>query len=157
MNMKRRTVLQAMLASASVIGVPLFANAAANAAAKSAVIDVYKTASCGCCEGWVQHLRDAGFTVKAHNVEDTSVYRTKYGIPEALGSCHTGVVNGYGIEGHVPAAEIKRLLAEKPKARGLTVPGMPVGSPGMEGSRQDAFDVLLVKADGSKLVYKHYN
>jgi hypothetical protein len=157
--MKRRTVLHAMLASA--IGVPLAANSAANAAtnaaAKSTVIDVYKTASCGCCEGWVQHLRDAGFTVKAHNVDDTSVYRTKYGIPEELGSCHTGVVSGYGIEGHVPAAEIKRLLAEKPKARGLTVPGMPVGSPGMEGSRKDAFDVLLVKADGSKLVYKHYN
>jgi hypothetical protein len=153
--MKRRTLLKAMLASA--IGAPLAVNAAANTAAKSTVIDVYKTASCGCCEGWVQHLRDAGFTVKAHNVDDTSVYRAKYGIPEELGSCHTGVVKGYGIEGHVPATEIKRLLAEKPKARGLTVPGMPVGSPGMEGSRKDAFDVLLVKGDGSNLVYKHYN
>ena len=79
------------------------------------------------------------------------------GIPDRFGSCHTAVVDGYAIEGHVPAADVKRLLATKPKAKGLAAPGMPLGSPGMEGPRKDAFDVLLVMPDGSSRVYQHYN
>lgn len=146
--MQRRTMLKMGLAG--MLGLHLTAEAAT-------VIDVYKSPSCGCCQGWVEHLRAAGFEVKAHDVENPSDYRAKYRIPEELGSCHTGVVNGYAIEGHVPAAEIKRLLAEKPKAIGLAVPNMPVGSPGMEGNRKDPYDVLLVKADGKHAVYKHYN
>jgi hypothetical protein len=86
-------------------------------------------------------------------VPDTGRYRARYGIPDALGSCHTAVVNGYVFEGHVPAREIKRLLAERPQARGLAVPGMPAGSPGMEGSRND---VMLVQHDGSHRVYARY-
>ncbi len=120
------------------------------------VIDVYKTATCGCCKAWIQHLEKNGFTVKAHDVADTSGYRAKFGIPQQYGSCHTGTVAGYALEGHVPAADIHRLLAQKPKAAGLAVPGMPAGSPGMEGPRQDPYDVLLVKQDGSATVYGHH-
>jgi hypothetical protein len=94
--------------------------------------------------------------VKPEDVEDTGRYRARYRIPDALGSCHTGVVDGYAIEGHVPAREIKRLLAERPPARGLSVPGMPPGSPGMEGPRSMPYDVLLVLADGGYRVYAHY-
>ena len=121
-------------------------------------IEVYKTPTCGCCHLWVDHLRANGFTVVTHDVPDTSPYRTKFGVPENLGSCHTGIVAGYAIEGHVPAQDIKRLLAEKPKAKGLAVPGMPMGSPGMEqGSRKDPDDVLLIQADGRHKVYRHYS
>lgn len=148
--MKRRTLLQAMLASA--VGVPMFASAA-----KAPHVAVYKSEGCECCEGWVKHLRGNGFTVTATDVSSPSDYREKWGVPNDLGSCHTGVVDGYALEGHVPAADIKRLLAERPKARGLAVPAMPLGSPGMEGARKVPYDVLLVKADGSYTTYKHYN
>ena len=91
------------------------------------------------------------------DVEDPGVYRSRYGLPEALASCHTAVIGGYAIEGHVPAREIKRLLTEKPKARGLAVAGMPAGSPGMEqGGRRDAYDVILVLPDGRSVVYARY-
>lgn len=141
----RKTLLAAMLA------MPALAMAA------TPIIDVYKSATCGCCEAWVKHLRDNGFKVEAHNVANPSDTREKMGIPDQMGSCHTAVVEGYAIEGHVPAAEIKRLLASKPKARGLAAPGMPLGSPGMEGPRKDAYDVYLVLPDGSSRVYQHYN
>ena len=126
------------------------------AGAAQPVIEVYKTATCGCCKEWVRHLEANGFTVKARDVDNPSDYREKFGIPAQYGSCHTGHVNGYAIEGHVPAADIKRLLADKPKARGLAVPAMPMGSPGMEGPRKDPFDVLLVKDGGKTAVYKRY-
>jgi hypothetical protein len=146
--MIRRILSQAFLAGA--LGIPLLASAAAP------VIDVYKSAACGCCGEWVKHLKASGFTVKTHNVANPSDYREKAGIPNELGSCHTGMVQGYAIEGHVPASEIKRLLAEKPRAKGLAVPAMPLGSPGMEGPRKDPYDVLLVQANGRTSVYKHY-
>jgi hypothetical protein len=105
----------------------------------------------------MDHLRANGFRVKPQNVADPAVYRARYGIPHALGSCHTAVIEGYAIEGHVPAREIKRLLADRPKARGLVVPGMPNGSPGMEqGGRTDPYDVLLVHLDGRTSVYASY-
>lgn len=147
--MKRRMLMQAILAG--VFGVHLSASATAP------VIEVYKSESCGCCSEWVEHLQSNGFTVKAQNVANPSDYREKFGMPQELGSCHTGLVQGYALEGHVPAAEIKRLLAEKPKAKGLAVPSMPMGSPGMEGHRNDPYDVLLVRAGGRYSVYKHYN
>jgi hypothetical protein len=105
----------------------------------------------------VKHLQANGFAVKTNNVDNPSDYREKGGIPNKLGSCHTGMVAGYAIEGHVPASEIKRLLKEKPAAKGLAVPAMPLGSPGMEGPRKDPYDVLLVQANGRAAVYKHYN
>lgn len=147
--MKRQLMFK--LALIWVLGMQVAAHAA------STVVDVYKSASCGCCEAWVQHLRDAGFAVNAHNVDNPSDYRAKYRMPEELGSCHTAVVDGYAVEGHVSASEIKRLLAEKPKAIGLAVPSMPLGSPGMEGPRKDPYDVFLVKMNGQRSVYKHYN
>ena len=90
------------------------------------------------------------------NVSEPGVYRRRFGIPEALGSCHTAQVEGYAIEGHVPAAEIRRLLKERPQAKGLAVPGMPLGSPGMEGNRKDPYDVMLVLPDGTSSVYARY-
>lgn len=122
------------------------------------VIEVYKSATCGCCTQWIEHLQANGFKVNAQNVPNTAAYRTKLGVPPALGSCHTGTIGGYALEGHVPAADIKRLLAEKPNAKGLAVPGMPMGSPGMEvpGEPADAYDVLLFQADGKTTVYRHY-
>lgn len=146
--MKRMLVQSAL---AGVRGVPLATAAAAP------VVDVYKSAGCGCCTEWVMHLERNGFTVKAQNVANPSDYREKFGLTQALGSCHTGLVAGYALEGHVPADDIKRLLAEKPKAKGLAVPSMPLGSPGMEGPRKDPYDVLLVQADGRYSVYRHYN
>ena len=94
--------------------------------------------------------------MKTQDVKDPEAYRAHFGIPHALGACHTAVVEGYAIEGHVPAREIKRLLAERPKARGLAVPGMPAGSPGMESDRPQPYDVLLVGNDGKTTVYKSY-
>ena len=132
------------------LSLPLLAGAA------EPLIKVYKTSTCGCCKAWVLHLSAAGFKVEATDVPDPSVYRKKGGIPDQLGSCHTGMVGKYALEGHVPASEIKRLLKEKPAAKGLAVPAMPMGSPGMEGPRKDAYDVLLVKANGKSSVYRHY-
>ena len=104
----------------------------------------------------MDHLRANGFRVKPINVEDTSVVRRRHGIPDALAGCHTAVVEGYAIEGHVPAREITRLLTERPKAKGLAVPGMPAGSPGMPSNKPQPYDVLLVKADGTTIIFQSY-
>ena len=120
-------------------------------------MQVYKTATCGCCGKWVDHLRANGFKVTVTEVSSVAEYRTKLGVPNNLASCHTGVVNGYAVEGHVPAREIKKMLEEKPKAVGLAVPGMPVGSPGMAmGYRVDPYDVLLFDKAGSTTIYGKY-
>lgn len=147
--MIHRTIAKIILSGA--FAIPVLAHAA------MPIVDVYKSASCGCCGAWVKHMKDNGFTVRSHDVANPSDYREKFGIPNQLGSCHTAKVGGYAIEGHVPASDVARLLAAKPKVRGLAVPAMPLGSPGMEGPRQDPFDVVLIKADGSTSVYKHYN
>ena len=131
------------------------------AAVQLETVTVWKTPTCGCCKDWVIHLRKEGFNVVANDVPDTAPIRQKLGLPAKFGSCHTAQVGGYVIEGHVPASEVKQLLREKPAAIGLAVPGMPVGSPGMEmkgdmlGVR-DAYDVVLVTRDGSSRVYKSY-
>ena len=104
----------------------------------------------------MDHLRANGFRVKPVAVEDTAVMRKRIGIPEALGGCHTAVIDGYAIEGHVPAREIKRLLAEKPAVAGLAVPGMPQGSPGMESAKPSPYNVLLVDKSGRHTVYARY-
>lgn len=149
--MQRRTLLRA----AVVLGIM---PALGYAKAAQPVIDVYKSATCGCCTAWITHLRANGFKVNAHNVLNTAAYRAKLGVPSSLGSCHTGTTGGYALEGHVPASDIKRLLAEKPRAQGLAVPGMPMGSPGMEvaGEPADAYDVLLFQTDGKSVVYRRY-
>ena len=120
------------------------------------LVTVFKTPTCGCCGKWVEHLKTNGFTVKVQEVNDTSAYEKQYRVPRSMVSCHTAVVNGYTIEGHVPAAEIKRLLNERPKAIGLAVPGMPVGSPGMEAARSEAYSVFVFDESGRASVYAHY-
>lgn len=143
------THTSSMLVLISALAIPVAAFAA------QPVIDVYKTAACGCCKKWAKHLESNGFKVKAHDVEDPGVVRKSGGISDEHASCHTAKVGKYVIEGHVPAADIKRLLREKPKAAGLAVPGMPMGSPGMEGGHRDVYDVLLVK-NGRATVYNRY-
>jgi len=110
-------------------------------------MEVWKDPNCGCCQDWVDLMEKAGFAVTVHDTGNSAV-RAKLGLPQRLGSCHTALVGGYLLEGHVPAADVRRLLKEKPKALGLAVPGMPVGSPGMDGpeygGRKDPYDVLLV-------------
>jgi hypothetical protein len=127
-------------------------------AATGPQIVVHKNESCGCCKLWVSHLEKAGFTVQALNVDNLGPIKERVGVPYGKGSCHTAEVEGYFIEGHVPAADIKRLLRERPSAKGLTVPGMPAGSPGMEvpDGKVDPYDVLLVAKDGSTSVYAHH-
>ena len=115
-------------------------------------VEVFKSASCGCCGGWVEHMRQNGFEVTTHDVDDVPAARKKLGMPEGMGSCHSAKVGGYAIEGHVPAADIRRLLKEKPNAVGLAVPGMVPSSPGMDGPKT-AYDTLLVKRDGSTRVF----
>lgn len=131
--------------------------AAVNLPASAAdAVDVYKSPYCGCCEKWVEHLQQAGFAVRTHDVNDVPAARQRLGMPERLGSCHTAKVAGYVVEGHVPAADIQRLLKEKPKAIGLAVPSMPPGSPGMESPKPVPYNTLLVQAGGATSVFaKH--
>ena len=120
-------------------------------------IEVWKSPTCGCCDKWVEHLEANGFTVTARNTSRGILNRIKQqaGIEKKLASCHTGLIDGYAIEGHVPASDVKRLLKERPDAIGLTVPDMPLGSPGMEqpDGKTEPYDVLLVKKDGSVEVF----
>jgi len=119
-------------------------------------IDVYKSPYCSCCGKWVEHVTKAGFTVKTHEVDDVPGTRKKLGMPEKLGSCHTAKIGNYLLEGHVPAEDIKRMLAEKPKALGLAVPGMPPGAPGMDIPNSSSYNTLLVQNDGGTRVFaKH--
>jgi hypothetical protein len=124
------------------------------------LVEVWKDPNCGCCKDWVTHLESSGFAVKV-NESGNDAMRAKLGMPQKLGSCHTALVGGYAIEGHVPASDIRRLLKDKPVAVGLSVPGMPVGSPGMDspvyGKRRDPYDVLLVLKSGESRVYASYN
>ena len=129
-------------------------------AKKNTTVEVWKTATCGCCKDWIKHLQANGFSVNAHDVDDTTVFSRRYGVPEEYGSCHTAMVDGYVLEGHVPAKEILRLLRDRPSAVGLTVPGMPLGSPGMDGpeyaGRKSPYDVLLIQKGGRTSVYQAY-
>lgn len=131
----------------------------AQGARSPASVQVWKDPQCGCCQEWVQHLMAQGFTVQVQDVGNIAA-RKRLGMPEKLGSCHTALVEGYVIEGHVPAADIHRLLKQRPLALGLAVPGMPIGSPGMDGpvyqGRKDAYQVLLVQRDGSTSAYARY-
>ena len=156
-NRRRFVRTSLSLLAITALGYPLMSTAAI----QPETVTVWKTPSCGCCKDWVIHLRKEGFNVVTNDVPDTAPMRQKLGLPAKFGSCHTALVGGYVIEGHVPAKEVIRLLREKPAAIGLAVPGMPVGSPGMEmpGEMQgvrDAFDVVLVTRDGSSRVYESY-
>ena len=138
-----------------VTALPLLASLQAQAPAPVRVT-VFKTVTCGCCGKWVEHLQANGFAPVVRDVPSTAPYQEKYGVPARLRSCHTAVVKGYTVEGHVPAADIKRLLKNRPTAKGLAAPGMPLGSPGMEAARHDAYSVLLFTADGLVTEYQKY-
>lgn len=152
--MKRRLLVQtlASLAGASFLAPGLMAQTRPE-------VEVWKDPDCGCCKDWVSHLEANGFQVKVHDSGNAAA-RVRLGVPEKLGSCHTALVGGYALEGHVPARDIHRLLKERTKAVGLAVPGMPVGSPGMDGpvygGRKDPYDVLLMLADGNSRIYQSY-
>jgi hypothetical protein len=112
--------------------------------------------TCGCCGKWVEHLRSNGFAVTVTETDKLDALRAKVGVPATLASCHTAFVGGYVVEGHVPANDIRKLLAERPNALGLAVPGMPAGSPGMDASHASGYEVLLFQADGATRVYHAY-
>ncbi len=152
--MQKKLTVKRILSQALFIG--LLAPAAwADPAAP--VIDVYKSPTCGCCGKWIEHLKASGFNVRSHDTPDVLQHKIRLGIPQGYDACHTAEVGGYVIEGHVPARDIKRLLKEKPVARGLTVPGMPIGSPGMEqGNHKDVYDVVLLDKNGKPRVYSRY-
>ncbi len=124
---------------------------------ESVEIQVYRSPTCGCCEKWVQHLKDNQFIVKDHLSDNMQSIKDKYGVPRNLASCHTAIVNGYVIEGHVPAGDIKRLLKMKSKVSGISVPGMPSGTPGMEmGGRKDSYQVISFDKEGKYRVFSRY-
>lgn len=116
-------------------------------------IKVYKDPNCGCCKAWIEHLEQNGFVVEVMDMPDLSAVKAKYGVKQEIEACHTGVVNGYAIEGHVPADVILKMLKEKPAIAGLAVPGMPAGSPGMEGAIKEKYDVLTFDRAGRTTVY----
>ena len=123
-------------------------------AAHAATMTVYKSPSCGCCAKWVEHVEKHGFTVTVVPTADMMALKTKLGVPDEAMSCHTTKVGGYVVEGHVPAADIKRLLAQKPKARGIAVAGMPMGSPGMEhGGHHEPYSTMFIGLDGKTMVF----
>ena len=149
--MSRRHALSALVTGMLVWTAPAFA------AAPMPQVDVFKSPYCGCCGAWVEHMKAAGFVVKVTEVTDTTAARKRLGLPDTYGSYHTATVGGYVLEGHVPAAEVKRLLAGRPAALGLAVPGMPPSAPGMEvPGRKDAYEVLLIDKQGKSSAFANY-
>lgn len=122
--------------------------------AAAADIMVYKDAQCGCCGKWVEHLRANGFNVTTHNETRMDSIKSTHGVPTQLASCHTAIVDGYVVEGHVPSDAIKRLLRERPAVKGIAVPGMPAGSPGMEGPRAQPYDIMSFDSQGKTAIYE---
>jgi hypothetical protein len=156
-NLHRRSLLTA--AAASALALPAWANNAAKA--DKPLVEVWKSPSCGCCGDWIKHLEANGFRVKVNEVDSAAPMRRRVGLADKYGSCHTALVGGYALEGHVPAREVKRLLNERPQGVvGIAVPGMPLGSPGMDGpeygGQKTPYDVLLVRRDSSASVYQSY-
>lgn len=141
------------------LAIAFFLGLATQAIAEATPIEVKKTNGCGCCLVWMEHLEENGFAPTGEDMFAGLLVRFKLdnGVPQRMVSCHTGLIEGYVIEGHVPAADIRRLLSERPDAVGLVVPGMPLGSPGMDQSRwREAYDVFLINNDGSTKVFSSY-
>ena len=132
------------------------ATAFISTAANAAQLTVLKSPYCGCCAKWIEHVQQHGFTVKVVETEDMNAVKQRLGVPNRLASCHTTMAGGYFIEGHVPAADIKRLLAQKPKATGIAVPGMPGGSPGMETAAKEPYTTILVRPDGTMAIFARH-
>ena len=142
-----------LISGLALVGMVAF-SPAAHLPAQGPAMTVYKTPTCGCCASWVEHMKAAGFKVQVQDMDDLTEIKQASGVPIPVRTCHTAVVGGYVIEGHVPADLVKKMLAEKPKATGIAVPGMPVGSPGMEsGNQKAAYDVVLFDKTGKTTVY----
>ena len=151
-----RTLIRGGLAATIVAGVLLVG--ITMSAQRDVTIDVYKTPTCGCCALWVKHLEENGFKTRVTEMDDLSEVKKKQGVPAKATSCHTAVIDGYAIEGHVPAADVRRLLKERPAVAGLAVPGMPLGSPGMEfGDTKQPYDVLAFDKAGQMKVFASYH
>lgn len=149
MNTRRSLVL----AAGAVLALGMVPGARAQQALP--LVTVYKEPACGCCGEWVKHMQASGFPVETREVADVTPIRRRYGVPDALSSCHTAFVAGYAIEGHVPAADVERLLRERTKAKGLAVPGMVPGSPGMEQGRPQPYATIVFDERGSKVFARH--
>ena len=149
----------ALLITACAAGLPHSAVRSADSPGPKSVIEIWKSPTCGCCNDWIKHLEANGFRTRAYDQGNTAK-RREVGMPSRFGSCHTALIEGYVIEGHVPAREIKRLLRERPKALGLAVPEMPIGTPGMDGpeygGQLDPYNVLLIGNDGAAQIYRAY-
>lgn len=148
-----------LLTGAAALGLAASGLVQAQVAPAATSIEVWKDPNCGCCKDWISHMEQNGFKARVFETGNNAA-RARLGMPQQLGSCHTALVQGYVIEGHVPAQDIQRLLKEKPQALGLAVPGMPIGSPGMDGpaygGRRDRYEVLLVLKDGSTRVFQRH-
>ncbi len=151
--MKRLLTLLPLLALSA-----LLVAACTDAKGELPSVTVYKTPTCGCCAKWVDHLRESGFEVKTTDLEDVTPMKEQLGVPSRLGSCHTAVVDGYVVEGHVPAEDVKRLIEEKPDVTGIAVPGMPIGSPGMEveGRPAERYEVYAFDKRGGLAVFAQH-
>ncbi|MGI9627826.1 MAG: DUF411 domain-containing protein [Longimicrobiales bacterium] len=149
MNVK---ILGAILVAAA--GGFLFLGSSDGSGATLESIHVYKSPTCGCCVKWVEHLEDEGFDVTVEDVDDINAVKQQHGVPQDLSSCHTAIIGDYVIEGHVPASTISDLLAEAPDIHGLATPGMPIGSPGMEGPNPQPYDVMAFDAAGNRGVFE---
>lgn len=154
-NKFKLQVAAGIVSTLAILGTILFLAKSPNMA-NAVAITVYKSPTCNCCNRWVDHLRDAGFIVTVKNSGAMDSIKLSAGVMPMLQSCHTALVEGYIVEGHVPANDIKRLLRERPAVSGLAVPGMPMGSPGMEGPYRDPFDVLTFDRNGRTQVYASY-
>lgn len=149
-RISRRSLVLSACAAAMLAATGLPARAA------SETLEVYKTPWCGCCAAWVDHMREAGFAVRVTEMEDLEPFKARHGVTEELASCHTALIGGYVVEGHVPASDVARLLKERPDATGLAVPGMPMGSPGMEmDGHSEPYEVVLFAA-GKRETFTRY-
>ena len=153
--MKNRK-LWAAGAAVLVAGGVAFGVLAGTPEARGTEVRVVKSPTCGCCNAWADHLEEEGFAVEREDRQDMAVVKREMGVPADLSSCHTAVVDGYVIEGHVPASAIERLLEERPDVAGLAVPGMPIGSPGMEGARADRYEVIAFDGEGNRRVFARF-
>jgi len=155
MEPKKKSGLGALAAVLVVAGAGLvwwMVSGSGGGTAQAGEVVVYKSPTCGCCKDWIKHMEQAGFSVTVHNTNDVDPIKDRYGVPYDMGSCHTAVVDGYVVEGHVPATDVKRMLAEKPAITGLAVPGMPNGAPGMEqGGERDRYKVIAFGPKGNSV------
>lgn len=161
--MKQKLILGAIIVGVAFVGGWYWAGqSSADAAAVSAgagdgmKMVMYQNPGCGCCAGWVEHIEAAGIEVEVHPTPELNRIKQEHGIDARTAGCHTALIDGYVVEGHVPVREVLRMLEERPDVAGITVPGMPMGSPGMEGSYTDPYDVLTFDAEGNTTVYATY-